>query len=828
MRLHRIQISLVACMLLAASGSARDALATDYFVRKTGSDVNPGTSAASAWLTVDHAADSVAPGDTIYVGAGTYIELVMPAVGGTVEQPIQLIADTDGAQTGDAGEVVLAAPAASSMALYIVDVSYIQVYDFKITGGTSRAIYWNNSDGGILDNCEITGSSYYGLYVYRSELNVRNCNIHDNGDSGIYVPGSSGKNTLLNVTDCTIGNNSGTGASLSTQYVTVNLARCTIQNNATYGIWANGAMVTASNCLITGTTGIDGVYGRSSCNVALRNCTIADNNQSGVYAYSGGTIVATNCVIATNGQYGLRNSGGTITHTYNLLHGNTIADFSSTSQDATEIVADPQFIGNDYEIPSTSPAADAGTDMTGTVDDDITGRPRPYDRAWDIGCYEEGPIVHWKLDETSGKTAVDSSGYGNDGAYEDEPPLGQECAPHGTAVYFQEHAPSVYLGGNSTINEIESFTAACWAKSDTENWTDDNYLLSKEDGKFSLYGTGGRKLINVQIRTELGNSYASFDLNSVANLDLRNWHHYAASYDAVEGVIRLYVDGARVISTTIASSPLDYGAMPLLVNEQYVPMMCMLDDIRLYDRRLTDVEVALLYGLVGHWRLDEKNGLTAVDSTVFANDGALQGSPVWKPEDGAVDGALEFGGSSDHVDLGTFDVSGGAMSIAAWFRADKLTGSAEDGRIISKATGQNTQHHYFMLSTMKSDSSVRLCMRIRTNGNTKTLIADSGNLTTGQWTHAVAVYDGTDMVLYKDGVEVGRIGKSGTLDTDPTVPVWIGDNPGPSAKPFDGLIDDVRIYNRALCVDEIAELHGAGPQVGWRISKWVEIAKPGS
>jgi len=101
-------------------------------------------------------------------------------------------------------------------------------------------------------------------------------------------------------------------------------------------------------------------------------------------------------------------------------------------------------------------------------------------------------------------------------------------------------------------------------------------------------------------------------------------------------------------------------------------------------------------------------------------------------------------------------------------------------------------------------------MRIRTYGNTSTLIANSGNLSAGEWTHAVAVYDGADMVLYKDGVEVGRRSKSGPLDTDPTVSVWIGDNPGADRKPFDGLIDDVRIYNRALCPDEIAELMASG------------------
>ena len=78
-------------------------------------------------------------------------------------------------------------------------------------------------------------------------------------------------------------------------------------------------------------------------------------------------------------------------------------------------------------------------------------------------------------------------------------------------------------------------------------------------------------------------------------------------------------------------------------------------------------------------------------------------------------------------------------------------------------------------------------------------------------------------MLYLNGEEVDRTGKSGTLDEDPAVSVWIGDNPGPDRKQFDGLIDDVRLYDRALCSDEINELYLAGRMGGYRIVTWVEI-----
>ena len=213
-------------------------------------------------------------------------------------------------------------------------------------------------------------------------------------------------------------------------------------------------------------------------------------------------------------------------------------------------------------------------------------------------------------------------------------------------------------------------------------------------------------------------------------------------------------------------------------------------------------------GLVAYWRFDEGTGSVANDSSGYQNHGDLISGPSWVA--GTLGDALLFDGSGAHVDAGTFDVTGSEISISAWFKADDF--GVNDGRIVSKATGMAEQDHFWMLSTIQSGSNMRLRLRIRTGGTTTTLIAGSGNLSPGVWTHAVAVYDGTNMVLYKDGVEVGRTGKSGTLDTNPATSVWIGDNPGPDRKPFDGAIDEVRIYNCTLSADEVVEvMNDTGP-----------------
>ena len=60
-----------------------------------------------------------------------------------------------------------------------------------------------------------------------------------------------------------------------------------------------------------------------------------------------------------------------------------------------------------------------------------------------------------------------------------------------------------------------------------------------------------------------------------------------------------------------------------------------------------------------------------------------------------------------------------------------------------------------MLSTIRDGSLTRLRFRLRTNGNTSTLIAGGGAIVENQWMHVAAVYDGAFMRLYLDGIEVG-------------------------------------------------------------------------
>ena len=219
----------------------------------------------------------------------------------------------------------------------------------------------------------------------------------------------------------------------------------------------------------------------------------------------------------------------------------------------------------------------------------------------------------------------------------------------------------------------------------------------------------------------------------------------------------------------------------------------------LIDEDCTPVE----HELIAHYEFEDN----FADSSGHGHNGTNNGANI---VDGKIGQAADFS-SGDHIDIGTFDVIGDQLTIAAWIKPDNMCSggsSSCDARIISKADGVNEANHWWMLSGIKDQGSgeTRLRFRLKTEqGGTETLKASQGHIATNTWTHVAAVYDGSSMILYKDGIEVGRTSKSGIISTNDTKKVHIGNNPVGS-KPYDGLMDDVRVYNEALSAYKINEL----------------------
>lgn len=209
--------------------------------------------------------------------------------------------------------------------------------------------------------------------------------------------------------------------------------------------------------------------------------------------------------------------------------------------------------------------------------------------------------------------------------------------------------------------------------------------------------------------------------------------------------------------------------------------------------------------LVARWSFEEQSGSVALDSSAGLWNGSLEG-PDWSSE-GAPQrgGALQFDGSSAVLQLGTPDVSGSEITLTAWIFPDDF--DVPDARILSKATGQQESDHIWMLSTIRSGNTHHLRARLCINGQTRTIVGTGPPLDPGRWTFVSLTYDGQNIRLLQNLVPVAELAQSGELATNPSMPAAIGNQPE-GARPFDGRIDEVRIYSRALSRRELAVVSG--------------------
>ena len=167
--------------------------------------------------------------------------------------------------------------------------------------------------------------------------------------------------------------------------------------------------------------------------------------------------------------------------------------------------------------------------------------------------------------------------------------------------------------------------------------------------------------------------------------------------------------------------------------------------------------------------------------------------------------ALSFDGSTSYVDI-PLTVNYPAITVSAWFKATNLSFNGNNPRIVSNSLTQ-IDHKGFELYFNFGGGAGLFDV-----GNGTTHAGSSGwnqQLVAGQWYHYVGVYDGSNVMAYLNGVLVqsnpyvgGSIAASG-------IDVSIGRNAS-TGDYFDGAIDDVRIYNRALSATEVAKLYQSG------------------
>ncbi|RLI83846.1 hypothetical protein DRP04_00005, partial [Archaeoglobales archaeon] len=218
----------------------------------------------------------------------------------------------------------------------------------------------------------------------------------------------------------------------------------------------------------------------------------------------------------------------------------------------------------------------------------------------------------------------------------------------------------------------------------------------------------------------------------------------------------------------------------------------IIDEVRIYNRALSDEEIKVIYenntfirdGLVAYWRFDEGSGSIAHDTHHLVYPDNTEGAVAGK--------AMSFDGSNDYVkvpDSPSFDFSSG-VTVSAWVKTER-TGISQN---IVTRVGE---------ITLRMDVYGNAIFSI--NDGTGWKEANSGEkLTDGKWHFVTGTYDNLEVKIYVDG-ELKTTYSYTTTIQDTVNPILIGSGSGSAYT--EAVIDDVRIYNRALSPEEIKALY---------------------
>ena len=471
---------------------------------------------------------------------------------------------------------------------------------------------------------------------------------------------------------------------------------------------------------------------------------------------------------------------------------------------------------------------------------------------------DSGSVGYWQLEDGTGATAFDdeTTNNNNGSCSGDVCPIFTAEGAVGGAYTFDGVNDNINLGNTNDIS-TGNYTLSAWAKVNSAGM---GYILNKgsEDSDCATPGNNGYGMfINayaVTAKINTGSAQSCYSITQTGTLSANIWHHVVFTADR-SGNGTLYIDGAYNNSSSMSgktnslsnTNPLRIGSY---TTGGYYWYSGSIDEAHIYNRVLSETEVKNLYnsnsyiygnmdlGASGRgisdsdsdatyttvdWR---KNGTSAAvlnmsfnknvtsttagavtDYSSYANNGQLGGGtadyvPTWTNASTCgnnTGGCYSFDGTNDYVQVSDADSldgtgSGSIMSWSFWLKP-----SGTSYRTIFDKGGGGTGY----LMTLNGDGDIEVYLD-SSGAATKTF---DTNLSNGTWYHIAVVASGSSVSLYKNGTAVDS-GNYTSL-TGNALPLIIGRRQA-AAEMFSGLLDEPRVYNRALTVGQISAEYNAG------------------
>ncbi|GLR17139.1 LamG-like jellyroll fold domain-containing protein [Portibacter lacus] len=211
-------------------------------------------------------------------------------------------------------------------------------------------------------------------------------------------------------------------------------------------------------------------------------------------------------------------------------------------------------------------------------------------------------------------------------------------------------------------------------------------------------------------------------------------------------------------------------------------------------------------GLVAHYPFNNN----AEDETPYANHGAIGGDPIFEEATHPLGGTnIKFDGDQDSILVPNgVQLLSDYTSISMWIRVDSVNLDDAESYILDFGHWDERmkislpQHLKVVLTTNSNNTQFDNFISDMDSG-------DGNELVKGFWWHVTFVHDGENDIIYVNGVEANKKPLDGLLNTTAR-PLAMGNNPIEGGQYFNGGLDEVKIYNRALTAEEVSKLYTNG------------------
>ncbi|WP_144391410.1 DUF6701 domain-containing protein [Pleionea sediminis] len=447
-----------------------------------------------------------------------------------------------------------------------------------------------------------------------------------------------------------------------------------------------------------------------------------------------------------------------------------------------------------------------------------------------------GLVAEWRFDELSWSSSQlevrDSSGNGYHGiAFNSQPTAGLIC----NSADFTAAGTEDYIRlNNESLNGLDDWTISVWV---TSNRDAAQTILSASKNETEL----NEAVMYFDDASTFWPSVRSnpfFDNNTQITLPYAindgDFHHLAWTRDLSQSETCIYLDSALVGCTTHADggNTMDVIVDGLVIGQEQDVVggdfdinqvwVGLIDELLLFDNELSAGEVLFIYDnqLAGrnwdgservcpetppsstaYWRMDESEWTGGPNEIIDYSGNGLDLTAFGGADTGDIDPAIvgspgtcgygEFDGSAtylqiDHDPLLSFSTN---MSITLWMKPNAIPGTGLSS-LVSK--DENYEFH------LNSSGEIYWWWQ------QSSLTTSGANIQAGNWYHIGITFEDGEQKIYVNGIELASSNWSGTLPQN-TDPLQVGQDQLASGRFFNGLIDEVRIFNNTLSHGQVVQ-----------------------